>query len=700
MRKLFVMTVALMLGFCAIPSTELSAADGQAPAAQKDTLRILAIGNGWTDNVCEADMYGFFEAGGQPVIIGYVTKLKVDFKKQYESVKAGAADFTYHKIVGGQNSALQGVTIESALRDEPWDVVTFQQQSAKAAKPETIDPWLGKMLKFVRKRTPKDVRLMYFQTWPYARQSTAHWMYFGHNNKDMYPGIAATSKQFVEKYKLEVIPVGTAIQSLRSSFNMEGDITHLDRLNCTIGCYTAAATWFEAITGRDARDVEYSPYTMPNFVRRDMAKKCAHFANVQPFEMTSMVSGTGSYGSAEGILPNYDESKVPEYTLPDPLVMNDGTPVTTVEQWEGQRREEILELFRSEVYGRSAPRQPGQHYKVVLRDSIAIGGLATREEVLIYFDSSEEKYIRLLAYYPNRVEGPVPAFVFLNTSGNASVNEDKTISYPDAQQLKNYEIHGYPPHGMYRHFYPIEMILDRGYAFLTFFKSDVDPDFDDGFQNGVHPYIYKEGQTFPEPDQWAGISAYAWGMSRVMDWVEEAQTRVDSKKVITIGHSRGGKTALWAAAQDQRFAMAIDNDGGCGAAAIYRRKYGQTVRQITISFPQWFCANHLKYIDHEELLPVDQHELVALIAPRPVYVGTASGDRWADPKGEFLGLAGAQPVYALYGYKGLPEQEWPKSYHRLFGDRMGYHMRDGKHCIYGYDWQQYLDFADIYFKNK
>ena len=669
-----------------------------ASAQPKDTVRILAIGNGWSEDVVTRDLYGYFEAGAQPVVIGYAVKLKSDYAEQAALAKGGVPAFRYGKIVRGEKTEREGVTLAQALRDEQWDVVSLQTQSAKACRRETIDPGLGQLLKFVRKHTKKGVRLMYFQTWPYARQSTAHWMAFGHNNVEMYPKLMDVSREFCEKYGLGVIPVGTTIQNLRRSFSMQGDVSSGDRLNRTMGSYAAAATFYEAVTGRDARELTeaYAPYTLENHVRREMAAKCAHFACLQPFAMTDMKSGTGAYGSEEAGLPNYDESKVPAYTLPDPLVMNDGTPVTGVAQWEGERRAELLELFRREVYGRSPGRQEGQHYKVVLTDDNAFGGMATRREILIYFDASEEKYIRLVTWVPNGLDHPAPGFLFMNTSGNASINEDPTISYPDAQQLKNYEIHGYPSYGQMRHFYPLEMILARGYAFLSFFKSDLDPDFDDGFQNGVHPYIYKEGQTFPEPDQWGGLSAYAWGMSRVMDWLEEAQTDVDPHRISTIGHSRGGKTALWAAAQDTRFAMAISNDSGCSGAAIARRRFGQTVRQINTTFPQWFCRNYIKYMDNEDALPVDQHELVALIAPRPVYVGSAAGDMWADPKGEFLSLVHAKPVYELYGIHGLPTDLWPDVCHPVFGDRMGYHVRIGKHSITGYDWEQYLDFADKY----
>ena len=669
-----------------------------AAAQPKDTLRILAIGNGWSADVCTRDSYGYFEAAGQPVIIAYATRLKADYQFLSEAAANRSAVFTYGKIVRGEQSVTEGVSLETALKDEKWDVVTLQTQSAQACRRESIDPWLGKLIKYVRKRAPKGVRVLYFQTWPYAHQSTSHWMAFGHNNSEMYPLISSVSKEFCEKYSIGVVPIGTTIQNLRSSFSMQGDVTKDDHLNVTMGSYAAAATLFEAVTGIDARQFTdaYAPYTLENHVRREMAAKCAHFACLNPFEMTNMASGTGAYGSEEAGLPNYDERLVPSYTLPDPLVMNDGTPVNSIAQWEGERRAELLELFRSEVYGRSPGRREGQHYKLVLEDNNAFGGMATRQEVLVYFDSSEDRYLRLLIYYPNRAKGPVPGFMFINTSGNASVNEDTTINYPDEHQLEQYQIHGFPYYGQYRHFYPLEMILERGYAVITYFKSDTDPDFDDGFANGVHPYIYKEGQTFPEPDQWGSISAWAWGLSRAMDYLEEGQTEIDPHRISTIGHSRGGKTALWTAAQDTRFAMAISNCSGCSGAAISRRRYGQTVRQIQTTFPQWFCRNYIKYMDNEDALPVDQHELVALIAPRPVYVGSAAGDRWADPKGEFLSLVYARPVYELYGIHGLPTDEWPDVFEPVFGDHMGYHVRLGRHSWTGYDWARYLDFADKY----
>ena len=666
--------------------------------AQSDTLRILAIGNSFTQDACEQDLYSFFEAAGRPVIIAYHWKGGATLQQHYEWAVAGEEQSLYRKIADGRKQPSRHIPLSEALADEPWDVVAFQQQSEAAARRETIDPWLGKLVKYVRKRTPRGVRLMYFQTWAYDERSTGHWMTFGHLNKDMYPLLMSVSREFSEKYKLEVIPVGTAVQNSRTSFNMLGVIRRGDHLNITFGRYLAAATWYEAITGQDCRELDPAPATLPNHIRREMARKCAHYACLQPYEVTSMVSGGGAYHSEEAGLPNYDPALIPPYTLPDPLVMNDGTAVTSVEQWESQRREEILELFRSEVYGRSPGRLEGQHYKILDEEENIFAGMGKRMRVAVYFSQDERKFIDLQVFIPYVKEGPVPAFTMMNLLGNAAVCEMESIAYPDERQRSNYDIFGYPPRGMKRTRHPLELILSHGYAFITWFSSDVDPDFDDGYQNGVTPFIYKKGQRFPEPDQWGAISEWAWAYSRIMDWLEEGQDLIDAGRVAVVGHSRMGKTALWTVAQDRRFAMAVSNCSGSTGAALSRRRIGQTIKQICTTFPHWFCLNYLKYMDNEDALPVDQHELIALCAPRPVYVTSGSLDRWADPEGEFLGVVHAMPVYQLYGYQGLPDTEFPGVANPLVGDRLGYDMHNGRHSLQGYDWVQYINFADKFLK--
>jgi len=400
---------------------------------------------------------------------------------------------------------------------------------------------------------------------------------------------------------------------------------------------------------------------------------------------------------------NYDESKIPPYTLPDPLVTTAGQPVRTPKEWKEQRRPEIFALFESQMFGKALGKPKDMHFKVLSEDNNALGGTATRKEVAVYFTKDDSHYMTILMYLPNKVKAPVPLFVGLNFNGNYTIDKDPAITVasgwvPNTEAIKNNQANP-ALRGSESSEWPVAMILERGYGLATIYSGDIEPDYDHGFQKGVHPLFYEKGQTKPRADQWGTIAAWAWGLSRAMDYFEQDKS-VDKKRVAVIGHSRMGKTALWAGACDQRFALVVSNCSGCGGASLSRRTIGETVALINKQFPYWFCENFKQYNNNLNALPIDQHELIALIAPRPVYIASAQDDNWADQKGEFLSGVYAGPVYALFGLQGLQAKEMPPVNQPVQTGSIAYHIRTGKHDITPYDWEQYLRFADKYFKGR
>ncbi len=394
---------------------------------------------------------------------------------------------------------------------------------------------------------------------------------------------------------------------------------------------------------------------------------------------------------------NYNEALVPIYTLPDSLVYKDGTAVNTPEDWQNRRRPEILALFEHHVYGKAPERPPNMVFEVTSEDPAALEGTATRRQVCIHLsDQKGDPAIHVLMYLPNDAQTQkTPAFLVLNFQGNHSIHPDPGI-HLNPQWIQNQETgeanYNQPQdnaRGRAAARWAIDDILARGYALVTAHCGDLDPDYFDDFQNGVHG-------LYPRDDRgghaWGTISAWAWGLSRIMDYLE-VDSAVDSARVAVMGHSRLGKTALWAGALDTRFAAVISNESGCGGAALSRRQYGETVETINTRFPHWFCTNFKAYNAHVDALPIDQHELIALVAPRPVYIASAVEDQWSDPYGEFLAGKAAHPVYTLCGTEGLPTSTHPPLNHPVMG-QIGYHIRSGGHNVTPYDWEQFMNFTD------
>lgn len=401
---------------------------------------------------------------------------------------------------------------------------------------------------------------------------------------------------------------------------------------------------------------------------------------------------------------NYDESSVRPYTLPDALVSAGGSPVRDAAEWRAKRRPELLEIFSREVYGRTPGGRPaGMHWAVASIDRRALGGKAVRKEITVWFtDKQDGPKMHLLIYQPPGAPGahaPWPAFLGLNYYGNHSVNADPGIAPSTAWMrandglkiVNNRATEG--TRGGHSALWNVETVVARGYATATLYYGDLSEDRREGLTTDVGALFNTRATEARQPDEWGAIGIWAWGLSRALDVLAE-DPEIDAQRVAVHGHSRLGKAALWAGAQDERFAMVISNNSGCGGAALSMRDYGETVAAINTSFPYWFAKAFRAYNGRESALPVDQHELLALVAPRPLHVASAEDDQWADPRGEFLALKHAEPVYALFGRKGLGIADRPPVNQPVLGDGLAYHYRAGPHSITPYDWARYLDFAD------
>jgi len=642
--------------------------------AQNDTLRVLAIGNSFSEDAVEQNLHEIGLADGKVLIIGNLCIGGCTLERHYNNAKKNKPDYSFRKIgADGVRTKREKTTMAYGFRNEPWDVVSFQQSSGLSGKIETYEPYLPYLVNYARQRTHKGSRIMLHQTWAYAKNATHKYFYrYGNDQKQMYDSLCNAYGSMAEKYGLELIPSGTAIQNSRGTFTGENATRDGYHLSYWFGRYMAACTWYEAITGRNVVGNAWQhPHLSPERITN--AQRCAHAAAQHPLAVSKVK--TPDFGG------NYDPAKIPAYTLPDPLKMQDGSPVTTPEQWYAQRRPELLELFSEEMFGKVPGKQLEASYETVEAGAPAFDGKAIRHEVRISFGKGRP--IQLLIYTPSDAEGPVPTFLGINFKGNISIADDPGIHEIPEETRKLYRILPQVERGSSAGRWPVEEIVARGYGVATFHTCDIDTDYDEGGgRNGIAGLFLREDQEHSDADQWGTIAQWAWGLSRALDYLE-TYDKVDGAKVAVIGHSRLGKTALWAGATDERFAMAISNDSGCCGAALSRRRIGETVNSINNYFPHWFCENFHKYGNREDELPFDQHELLALMAPRPVYVASAERDGWSDPVGERLSEQEAAKVYKFLG---------------LDTDMLGYHIREGRHNITIEDWEHYMDFADRYLK--
>jgi (4-O-methyl)-D-glucuronate---lignin esterase len=369
---------------------------------------------------------------------------------------------------------------------------------------------------------------------------------------------------------------------------------------------------------------------------------------------------------------NYDESRVGSYTLPHPLALLDGT-VRTPAQW-ARRRPDVLNLFREHVYGRSPGKPEGLRFEVIEENPRAMDGAATLRRVAVLSTQAGRTHRFVVTLFlPNARQGRVPVFLLINNRSAAADTDPSRVTKSG--------------------FWPAERLIERGYGIAAFHNGELAPDNKDTFRDGVIQLYEGAGNEPRPPDAWGALAAWAWGASRAMDYFEK-DPRIDAGRIAVVGHSRGGKAALWAGAEDERFAMVVSNESGEGGAALSRRNFGETVARITQSFPHWFTRKYAEFAGREKDLPLDQHMLLALAAPRALYVASADGDLWSDPRGEYLSLVHASPVFALWGEQPMTADAMPPLDHPLLVGRRGYHVRTGVHNLTPYDWDCFANFAD------
>jgi hypothetical protein len=398
-----------------------------------------------------------------------------------------------------------------------------------------------------------------------------------------------------------------------------------------------------------------------------------------------------------GIPVNYEEAKVGSYSLPDPMTLANGKPVRDAKTWWTKRRPEIVALFETQQYGRAPVRPAAESFEITDKGTPALSGKALRRQVTISFSKDPAwPQIHLVIYLPAAASNkPVPVLLSIGFSAVSSAVEDPGLPVGEVWDPKTNTKISADKARSFGHL-NVEPFLDAGIGVASFYYGDLDPDYPEGFSNGIRARYMRPGQTERAADDWGSIAAWAWGMSRVQDYFE-TDKQIDAKRVAIHGVSRLGKTVMWAGAHDQRFAAVIASCSGEGGAALSRRNYGETIAHLTAPsrYPYQFAPNYVMWAGFPDKAPVDANLLIALIAPRPLLLQTGDTDNWSDPKGEFLAAVAAGPVYKLLGKDGLDTDVWPAAKQPILHD-LGYFMHDGGHGMVPADWDVYLNFLKIH----
>ncbi|MHA4738029.1 alpha/beta hydrolase family protein [Dyadobacter sp. MSC1_007] len=398
-----------------------------------------------------------------------------------------------------------------------------------------------------------------------------------------------------------------------------------------------------------------------------------------------------------GFPVNYNDDSVGSYTLPDLLKCADGQPVTTSKVWTEKRRPELLRLFEEIQFGKMPPAPKKVQFHVFDKGTPAFNGKAVRKQVRVYLakDTSNHQ-MNLAVYLPANAKKPVPLLLNISFVAYNQIIDDPGLLIGEVWNKEGKKVKADKPTAFGK--MNVEQFLDAGIGFATVYYGDIEPDFKDGINHGIRKEYLKPGQTTPAADEWGAISAWAWGLSRALDYFE-TDKQIDSKRVALQGASRLGKTVLWAGAHDPRFKVVVASISGEGGAALSRRNYGETIRHISdpSRYLYQFAPNYHNYADKVDTMPIDAHMLVALMAPRPLLLQTGSTDYWSDPKGEFLSAVAAAPVYKLFNETAPTTNVMPAAGDTsLLMNHLGYYMHDGGHTVLPADWTHIIAYLQKY----
>jgi hypothetical protein len=386
-----------------------------------------------------------------------------------------------------------------------------------------------------------------------------------------------------------------------------------------------------------------------------------------------------------------DVAELPSHPEPpDLLSMLDGRKISTPDAWFQQRRPELKALFQHYMYG-TIPPAANMHGTVTYTDPHFFDGKATLKLVTLQLPEKAAPTINMLVVIPNHRTGPAPVFLGMNFNGNHTLVTDPHVPLASSWMASGPHVTNHHAtesgRGADVHVWELEQSIERGYAVAAYYCGDVEPDTTNAV-GGVRETIHQPGMS----DDWGTIAAWAWGLQRAVDYLV-TDNDIDRKHIALVGHSRMGKAAILAGAFDDRVALVVPLQSGCGGTAPSRGTVGESVQKINTAFPHWFCGEFKKFNTQPDRLPFDQDALIALCAPRSVLIGAAVEDTWANPVGTFDMLKSADKVYRLVGVEGLAARTMPET-NKLVGSNLGFFIRPGIHSMTKLDWQYFLDFAD------